>query len=44
MSTHVTVAWSVWRAVSMVGRTGLTIDWSRENDETPTQRTKNVTR
>ena len=44
VSTQVTVAWSVSSAASMVGSTGLTIDCSRENEETPTQRTRKVTR
>ena len=44
VSTQVTVAWSVCSAPSMVGSTGLTIDWSSENDATPRQSTTNVTR
>ena len=44
MRTQVTVAWSVSRAASMVGSTGLTIDCSSENEETPAQRTTKVTR
>jgi len=44
VNTHVTVAWSVCSAASMVGSTGLTIDWSNENDPTPRHRTTKVTR
>ena len=44
VSTQVTVTWSVSSAASMVGSTGLTMDCSNENEETPAQRTTKVTR
>ncbi len=44
VSTHVTVAWSVSSAASMVGSTGVTIDCSSENELTPAQSTTKVTR
>ena len=44
VSTQVTVAWSVSSAASMVGRTGFTIDCSREKEDTPTHSTRKVTR
>ena len=44
VSTQVTVAWSVSSAAWMVGSTGLTMDWSSENDATPTHSTTKVRR
>ena len=44
VSSQVTVRWSVSSAAWMVGRTGLTIDWSSEKAETPAHSTAKVTR
>ena len=42
VTTQVTVVWVVWRSCWMVGRTGVTSDWSSAYDETPSSSTTKV--